>query len=222
MTLRELVERIALGVGAVDLPGARPSGSACWRSTSRGSRDALPQDDVQFPDLAGAGRTLARVPRSFPRSRRLADRHGGRRRAAAVRCARSDSRASTIPPSPCWTPRSPCCGNERAGAARRDRRGRLRIAGDEVARGRAARRDRALAPRPRRRRIASRCSRATVANLQFAIALDASNDEAKYNLELALQRSRGVQLNRGRGRPEPDPGGSGSSGAGAGEPCSGY
>ncbi|HET8968544.1 MAG TPA: hypothetical protein VFN06_03870, partial [Gaiellaceae bacterium] len=63
---------------------------------------------------------------------------------------------------------------------------------------------------------------ATVANLQLAIALDPSNHEAKYNLELALQRSRGVQLTEGAGGQNPSPGGSGSSGAGAGDPGSGY
>jgi len=62
----------------------------------------------------------------------------------------------------------------------------------------------------------------TVANLQLAIALDPENDDAKYNLELALQRSRGVQLTEGAGGKHPTPGGSGSSGAGAGEPGSGY
>jgi hypothetical protein len=62
----------------------------------------------------------------------------------------------------------------------------------------------------------------TVSNLQLAIALDPSNDEAKYNLELALQRSRGVQLTEGAGGQNPSPGGAGSSGAGAGDPGSGY
>ena len=63
---------------------------------------------------------------------------------------------------------------------------------------------------------------ATVANLQLAIALDPSNDDAKYNLELALQRARGVQLTEGAGGQNPSPGGSGSSGAGAGDPGTGY
>jgi hypothetical protein len=62
----------------------------------------------------------------------------------------------------------------------------------------------------------------SVANLQLAIALDPSNDEAKYNLELALQRARGLQLTEGAGGQNPSPGGSGSSGAGAGDPGSGY
>ncbi len=63
---------------------------------------------------------------------------------------------------------------------------------------------------------------ATVANLQLAIALDPENDDAKYNLELALQRARGIQLTEGAGGKNPSPGGTGSSGAGAGEPGSGY
>jgi hypothetical protein len=62
----------------------------------------------------------------------------------------------------------------------------------------------------------------TVANLQLAIAQDPSNDDAKYNLELALQRSRGIQLTEGAGGQNPSPGGSGSSGAGAGDPGTGY
>lgn len=63
---------------------------------------------------------------------------------------------------------------------------------------------------------------ATVANLQLAIALDPTNDEAKYNLELVLQRARGTQLTEGAGGKNPSPGGTGSSGAGAGDPGSGY
>lgn len=63
---------------------------------------------------------------------------------------------------------------------------------------------------------------ATVANFQLAIALDPENDDAKYNLELVLQRSRGIQLTEGAGGQNPSPGGTGSSGAGAGDPGSGY
>jgi hypothetical protein len=61
-----------------------------------------------------------------------------------------------------------------------------------------------------------------VSNLQLAIALDPENADAKYNLELALQRARGIQLAEGAGGQNPSPGGSGSSGAGAGDPGSGY
>ena len=63
---------------------------------------------------------------------------------------------------------------------------------------------------------------ATVATLQLAVALDPTNDDAKYNLEYALQRSRGVQLTEGGGGQNPSPGGSGSTGAGAGDAGSGY
>jgi hypothetical protein len=63
---------------------------------------------------------------------------------------------------------------------------------------------------------------ATVANLQLAIALDPENDDAKYNLEYALQRGRGAQLTEGAGGQNPSPGGRGSSGAGAGDAGSGY
>ena len=62
----------------------------------------------------------------------------------------------------------------------------------------------------------------TVSDLQLAIALDPSNDDAKYNLELALQRSRGLQLTEGAGGQNPSPGGSGSTGAGAGDSGTGY
>jgi hypothetical protein len=63
---------------------------------------------------------------------------------------------------------------------------------------------------------------AAIANLQLAIDLDSGNDDAKYNLELALQRARGIQLSEGGGGQNPSPGGSGSTGAGAGAPGSGY
>jgi hypothetical protein len=63
---------------------------------------------------------------------------------------------------------------------------------------------------------------ATVTNLQLAVALDPANDEAKYNLELALQRARGLQLTEGAAGQNPSPGGSGSTGAGAGDAGSGY
>jgi hypothetical protein len=62
----------------------------------------------------------------------------------------------------------------------------------------------------------------TIASLQFAIALDPSNDDAKFNLELALQRGRGVQLTEGAGGSNPAPGGAGAKGAGTGDPGSGY
>lgn len=59
-------------------------------------------------------------------------------------------------------------------------------------------------------------------DFQAAIALDRGNDEAKANLELVLQRSRGLQAAEGAGGPNPSPGGAGAKGAGAGTPGSGY
>lgn len=59
-------------------------------------------------------------------------------------------------------------------------------------------------------------------NLRLAIELDPTNDEAKYNLEVALQRSSGIELSEGAGGANPAPGGSGVEGAGAGDPGSGY
>jgi hypothetical protein len=62
----------------------------------------------------------------------------------------------------------------------------------------------------------------TVSALQLAIALDPGNDEAKYNLELALQRGRGFQLSEGSAGADPEAGGSGAKGAGASLPGTGY
>ena len=63
---------------------------------------------------------------------------------------------------------------------------------------------------------------AAVFNLRLALTLDPGNDEAKFNLELALQRARGVQITEAGGGADPSPGGSGAEGAGAGDPGSGY
>lgn len=62
----------------------------------------------------------------------------------------------------------------------------------------------------------------TVSDLQLAIALDPGNEEAKYNLELALQRGRGFQLSEGSAGTDPQSGGSGAKGAGASLPGTGY
>ncbi len=62
----------------------------------------------------------------------------------------------------------------------------------------------------------------TVLNFRRAIDLDSANDEAKFNLELAYQRGRGVEINEAAGGQNPTPGGSGSRGAGAGQAGSGY
>ena len=61
-----------------------------------------------------------------------------------------------------------------------------------------------------------------VRSFRQAIALDPSNEDAKYNLELSLQRGRELQLSEAAGGRDPAPGGRGQRGAGTGDPGSGY
>ena len=61
-----------------------------------------------------------------------------------------------------------------------------------------------------------------VAAFQGAIALDPTNAEPKANLELSLQRGRGLQPTESAGGQNPSPGGAGAKGAGVGDPGSGY
>ena len=61
-----------------------------------------------------------------------------------------------------------------------------------------------------------------VANLQKAIQLDPGNDEAKYNLEVALRGTHGVQTVQGAPTPNVTTGRPGSKGAAAGGPGGGY
>jgi hypothetical protein len=63
---------------------------------------------------------------------------------------------------------------------------------------------------------------AAIRSFRRAIALDPSNEDAKYNLELSLQRGRELQLSEAAGGRDPAPGGRGSRGAGTGDPGSGY
>jgi hypothetical protein len=61
-----------------------------------------------------------------------------------------------------------------------------------------------------------------VSDFQAAIVLDPSNEEAKANLEQALQRRRALAALAGAGATDPAPGGEGSRGAGAANTGSGY
>jgi len=61
-----------------------------------------------------------------------------------------------------------------------------------------------------------------VSNLQKAIKLDPTNDEAKYNLEVALRGTHGVQTVQGAPTPNVTTGRPGSRGAAAGGPGGGY
>jgi len=60
------------------------------------------------------------------------------------------------------------------------------------------------------------------ADLQRAIALDPSNDGAKYNLETTLRRSRGVQQAQGGPTPNSRSSRGNNKGAATGPPTSGY
>ena len=63
---------------------------------------------------------------------------------------------------------------------------------------------------------------AAVASFEQAIAFDPENDDAKYNLQLMLQRGEGLLPTEAAAGRNPSAGGKGSRGAGAGAPGSGY
>ena len=218
MTRRELVERLALGVGATICLVVALALGLLALDIAR-TRDALAHGDVQYrisPERLGHWRASTIVP-SDPAASLLGtqDDLELRRAVRSVRLARLDDPTVSV-------------SDPEIALLRNDAQARLDalVAGDASAqtKSRAA----GLLGVIGLSRLSSETQdrtallSATVANLQLAIALDPSNDEAKYNLELALQRSRGVQLTEGAGGQNPSPGGSGSSGAGAGDPGSGY
>jgi hypothetical protein len=63
---------------------------------------------------------------------------------------------------------------------------------------------------------------AAIAAFEQAIDLDVENDDAKYNLQVMLQRGSGLLPTEAAAGRNPAPGGRGSRGAGAGAPGSGY
>jgi len=218
VTRRELLERIALGTGAAVCLALALGLGVLALDVSR-SRDALAQDDVQFrisPERVGLWRASTIVPSDLAVSLIGTEDDVELRRAVrSVRLARLDDPTVSV-------------SDPEVALLRNDAQARLDaiVAGDAKpeTKSRAA----GLLGVIGLSRLGSETQdrtallSATVANLQLAIALDPSNHEAKYNLELALQRSRGVQLTEGAGGQNPSPGGSGSSGAGAGDPGSGY
>ena len=218
MTRREIVERVALGVGAVICLMLALVLGLLALDVAR-SRDALAQGDVQYritPGKTGLWRASTLVPSDLAVALIGTEEDVEMRRAVrSVRLARLDDPTVSL-------------SDPEIALLRNDAQARLDalVAGDADAqtKSRAA----GLLGVIGLSRLGSETQdrvallSATVANLQLAIALDPSNDEAKYNLELALQRSRGVQLTEGAGGQNASPGGSGSSGAGAGDPGSGY
>lgn len=61
-----------------------------------------------------------------------------------------------------------------------------------------------------------------IASFEQAIDLDPANDDAKYNLQIMLQRGQGLLPTEASAGRQSLPGGRGARGAGAGEPGSGY
>ncbi len=218
MSRREIVERAALGAGAVICLALAVAVGLLALDVAR-SRDALVQDDVQYritPGKTGMWRASTQAP--FDLAVTLIgteDDVALRRAVRSVRLARLDDPSVSL-------------SDPEIALLRNDAQARLDaiVAGDADAKTRS--RAAGLLGVLGLARLGSETQDrvallgATVANLQLAIALDSTNDEAKYNLELALQRSRGIQLTEGAGGQNPSPGGSGSSGAGAGDPGSGY
>jgi len=218
VTRREIVERGALGVGAaICLVLALVLGLLALDVVR--SRDALAQGDVQYrisPGKTGLWRASTIVPFDLSVALIGTDEDVQLRRAVrSVRLARLDDPSVSL-------------SDPEIALLRNDAQARLDalIAGDADAKTKS--RAAGLLGVLGLARLGSETQErvallsATVANLQLAIALDPTNDDAKYNLELALQRSRGIQLTEGAGGKNPSPGGSGSTGAGAGDPGSGY
>lgn len=218
MSRREIVERSLVGLAAV-VCLALALGFGLLARDVANTRSALSEGDVEYrltPEKTGLWRTGTVIPFGIATSLIGTDDDVELRRAVrSVRLARlADPTASLSDP--------------RVALVRNDAQARLDVivatAKDPKQRSRAA----GLLGVVGLARLVSETQdrvallSATVSNLQLAIALDPLNDEAKYNLELALQRARGVQLTEGAGGQNPSPGGSGSSGAGAGDPGSGY
>jgi hypothetical protein len=218
VTRREIVERGALGVGAVICLMLALVLGLLALDVAR-SRDALAQGDVQYritPGKTGMWRASTHVPFDLAVTLIGTDDDVELRRAVrSMRLARLDDPTVSL-------------SDPEIALLRNDAQARLDalVAGDAdvKTKSRAAGLLGVLGLAHLGSETQDRVALlgATVANLQLAIALDPTNDEAKYNLELALQRSRGIQLTEGAGGQNPSPGGSGSSGAGAGDPGSGY
>lgn len=217
MSRRELVERCALGAGAaVCLLLALGLGLLAL-DVSR-SREALSSGDVEYrisPATAGLWQASTVVPFDLATSLLgTGDDVDLRRAVRSVRLARLDDLVSVSDPEGALLRNAAQVRLDAIVAGSSDPTQQSRAAGLLGVIGLSR-----LVTETQDRGAALS---ATAANLQLAIALDPSNDDAKYNLEFVLQRSRGIQLTEGAGGQNPSPGGTGSSGAGAGDPGSGY
>ena len=218
MSRREIVERSVLGAGAAICVLLALALGLVALDVSR-SRSALAAGDVQYritPEKTGLWRASTVIP--FDLAVTLLgtqDDVEARRAVRSVRLSRlDDPSASVSDPELALLRNDAQARLDALVASDADAKQKSRAAGLLGVLGLA----RLVSETQDRVALLS----ATVANLQLAIALDPSNDDAKYNLEVALQRSRGIQLTEGAGGQNPSPGGSGSSGAGAGDPGSGY
>ena len=218
MTHREIVERSVLGVGAA-LCLLLALGLGLLALDVSRSRDALAQGDVTYrvaPQRADLWRADTLVPRDLAvRLIGVEDDVELRRAVRAVLLARlDDPSVSVSDPEVALLRNAALARLDAIVASNAPDEDRSRAAGLLGVIGLAR------LVTETQDRVAALSS--TVANLQLAIELDPSNADAKYNLEFALQRSRGIQLTEGAGGQNPSPGGAGSSGAGAGDPGSGY
>ena len=216
MTRRQVITHAALFVGALACL-ALAAGLGLLAADVVRWRDALPAGDVRYlvsPEDADLWQSSALVPLGVAEGVLGVDDDIAFRRAVrAIRLARLDDATVSDPD---------------LALRRNEAQARLEVIasadGDPSRRSRAAN---LLGVLGLARLVSETQERAallqaTIASLQLAIALDPSNDEAKFNLELAHQRGRGIQLTEGAGGPNPSPGGSGAKGAGAGEAGSGY
>ena len=218
MSRREMAERALLGLGAALCLALAVALGLLALDVTR-SRDALASGDVEYrisPEKTGLWRGSTVVPFDLAVSLLGTEDDVELRRAVrSLRLARlDDPTASVSDPQLALLRNAAQARLDALVANAKDSRQRSRAAGLLGVLGLA----RLVTETQDRVALLS----STVANLQLAIALDSSNDDAKYNLELALQRSRGIQLTEGAGGQNPSPGGSGSSGAGAGDPGTGY
>ena len=218
MSRLDIVERVLLGLGAVVCLGLAVALGLLALDVTR-SRDAVASGDVAYrisPEQPGLWRASTVVPFDLAVSLLGTEDDVQLRRAVrSLRLARlDDPSASVSDPQLALLRNDAQARLDAIVAGSKDPRQRSRAAGLLGVLGLA----RLVSETQDRVALLS----STVANLQLAIAQDPSNDDAKYNLELALQRSRGIQLTEGAGGQNPSPGGSGSSGAGAGDPGTGY
>jgi hypothetical protein len=215
---REIVERALVGVAAV-ICLVLAVGLALLARDVTATRSAVASGDVEYrisPGKTGLWRTGTIVPFGLAQSLLgTSDDVALRRAVRSVLLARlGDPTVSVSDPQVALLRNEAQARLDQIVANAKDRRQQSRAAGLLGVVG--------LARLVSETQDRSALIGATVAALQLAIALDPENDEAKYNLEYAIQRSRGIQLTEGAGGQNPSPGGSGSTGAGAGDAGSGY